>query len=432
MKNIDKIIQEELRTSLNEQVRKIPFDGKLMTPNQIAISKLAKTDPQLSPVVPSNVAAGIPWPSNIPRKKFFPIGVESFFKLIKAVPYTFSNRPIDEKNEYPKFHWNYAEETFKFKADGTVQTTAADDKTKINLNTVLYWKYVQDPDNPAVRDKSDLNKLLAATGKFQGRKEHTPQLQVYIDRTHTKPVFSIVLADGNRPFVAYFSSKKSISDAEAARRQKEAIRGILDIIGFVPILGDATDLYQAAWYFGDWYNYGKKMDDLVGGILSLIAVVPIAGSVVKAFLKPLTKKLFSKTSYFAIKQANRAKRAAVENGELLDVLQYIYENSRTQLSDEQAKMLASAIKQVAKIYASNKPILDNAARTTNMPQFLDVLNAIEKQLNTAAGGVDKVLQLTRRAKKVATNVDDPLYKAVKDFSDIKAGTDYVAQSPSLT
>jgi len=433
MKKLDKIIQEEVRSLLTEQaVEKIPFNGKMMTRGQIAVSGLSKTDKHFSPIGsdPNNVTAGIKWPSNIPRKKF-PGGVESFFKTIGAVPYTFSNRPMDEKNGYPKFALNIGEETFKFEADGTVYTSSKNDKTNAHSNLGLYWKYVQDPDNPAIRDKSDLNKLLAATGLFQGRKEHTPQLQVYTDKALTKPVFVIGLGSNNRALFSYFSSKKSISDAEAARGQKEAIRGFLDIFGFVPILGDVADLYQAVWYFGDWIHNGRKIDDLVGGLLSLIAVVPIAGSVVKGFLKPVANNLFSKTSWFAIKQANRAKRAAVQNGELLDALQYIFENSRSQLSDEQAKILASAVKQVAKIYASNKPILDNAARTT-MPQFLDVLNAIEKQLNTAAGGVDKVLQLTRRAKKVATNLDDPLYKAVKDFSDIKGGTNYLAKLSSLT
>ena len=409
MKNIDKIIQKKLSTVLNEQVRKIPFNGKLMTPNQIAVSGLSPNDPHLSPVVPFNSAAGMPWPSTLPRKKF-PGGVESFFKLIKAVPYMYSNRPMDEKNGYPKFLWNYAEETFKFYSDGTVETSSANANGS-HSNHVLYWKYVPDPDAPSVRDASDINKRQAVTGKFQGRQEHTPQLQIYADGAKTKAVFTIYILPGNKPTIGYWQTKKGISDQERQRLKNEFIHSMLDIFGFVPVLGDATDLYQAAWYFGNWYNYGKKTEDLLLGTLSLVAVIPVAGDIAKGFLKPWAKRLGKFTKFGKKKAAQVA-----EHEELLDALRTIYANSTKELSDEQAKVIAEAIKKVANIFAKNKHILEDGADKLGMANVKELLDAIDQQLQKAAGGVDKVLMQTRKAKVIATNLADPLFKTIDDIT----------------
>ena len=56
---------------------------------------------------------------------------------------------------------------------------------------------------------------------------------------------------------------------------------VLDFAGFIPVIGDALDIINAAIYFA----YGKTID----GILSLIAVIPIIGSVIALPIKGVLK-----------------------------------------------------------------------------------------------------------------------------------------------
>ena len=56
---------------------------------------------------------------------------------------------------------------------------------------------------------------------------------------------------------------------------------VLDFAGFIPVIGDALDIINAAIYFA----YGKTID----GILSLIAVIPIIGSAIALPIKGILK-----------------------------------------------------------------------------------------------------------------------------------------------
>jgi RHS repeat-associated protein len=64
---------------------------------------------------------------------------------------------------------------------------------------------------------------------------------------------------------------------------------LLNIIGFIPGIGEVADLANAIWYFvegfseGGWSNGGK--DKILEGISSLISALPLFGSVVGAGLK---------------------------------------------------------------------------------------------------------------------------------------------------
>lgn len=425
MKNIDKIIQEEVRAIINEQtVEKIPFNGKMMTRGQIAVSG---TDTYINTPSPKISQIGVPWPSNVPRKKATP-QIESFFKKIGAVPYSFTSMPAKEANLYPVWHLNIGNEHYTFQYDPKFKYNMAFD----NTNHKLYWRYVNDTevfakhyrdektynDNNALlpggydvkawnkKNRADWTKMTmgSAAQFYTGSEKGVEMIQVFTDEAGTKGFFYIFLYNG-KPIFQYFKNTKERTDAEYARIQKEKDHAVLDILGFIPIIGDLGDLYNACWYFADWANEGHKWQDMLSGFLSLVAVFGPIGSAYAAMIKPVFKRLGKIIKSSA--DLNSPKT-------LIQVVRAINNNTGIgTISREQAKQLAAVIETISKAMVKYKLQMKEALTKLGVEDPDALLIEINQLLVKLEKAAEDVAHYGSKAKKIATNLNDPVIQSLE-------------------
>jgi hypothetical protein len=311
-KKINDIIRESVEYILTEQ------------------KKGAKLNP-FSPTNPDSLKADrvfyksnnvIPWPVDIP-KKLYPAKIEKMFKDIGAKPFTYGINPDLSKNKIPQMYFPYAEETFRFQPDGTVYAR------KSNLQ--MYWKYIDRPFYIQINKSTPGHGMYAQTltaGKSPNINKDTinineqivpmpilshPELgpssqardatyihyskpgtgKIEVSKTKDgEPEFTIYISKSGQPTIMYKKQAAEIAADTRWEKNKAGIRGVMDIIGFVPFIGDAFDIVQASWYFYDFLKKGQ-WSDLGWCLLSLIAAFPVFGSFVKAGMKGIVNTLFS-------------------------------------------------------------------------------------------------------------------------------------------
>ena len=313
-KKINDIIRESVEYILTEQ------------------KKGAKLNP-FSPTNPDSLKANRvfyksnnvkPWPADIP-KKLYPAKIEKMFKDIGAKPFTYGINPDLSKNKIPQMYFPYAEETFRFQPDGSVYAR------KSNLQ--MYWKYIDKPFYIQINKSTPGTGMYAqtlTTGKSPNINKDTinineqivpmpilshPELgpssqakeatyihyskpgtgKIEVSKTKDgEPEFTIYISKSGQPAIMYKKQAAEIAADARWEKNKAGIRGVLDIIGFVPVIGDALDVVQASWYAYDFVKKGQ-FSDLGWCLLSLIAAFPIFGSFIKAAWKGIVNTLFSGT-----------------------------------------------------------------------------------------------------------------------------------------
>jgi hypothetical protein len=421
MKKLDKIIQEEVHTALNEQVQKKP-EGRPAAVK--AISGTALTDPYITPTDP-RLQLGKPWPSNVPRKKATP-QIEAFFKKMGAVPYSVTGMADKEKNSYPIWHFNLGDEHYRFHYNpGSKYNLLVDNK-----NHKLYWKYVHDaaiagreysknytynnnsglfPDGYDIKATAKKMRILknrvamSAAGEWGTNEEHHSQIQAFADSEGVNALWCIYLYN-DKPFFAYMQSKKFRSDAEYARMQKEKDHAVLDLLGFIPIIGDIGDLYNACWYFADWANEGHKWQDMISGLLSLVAVWGPVGSAFKAVVKPA----FARLGKIITSSADLSNPKT-----LLQIVRTISINTGTgTISAKQAKALAGVLDTISDAMVKYKLKFKEALQKLGVEDPDALLIEIETLLVKLEKAAEQVAEYSSKAKKVATNLDDPIIQSL--------------------
>ena len=312
-KKINDIIREAANYILNEDPKK---QGKYnpyspTNPDTLKANRVFYTSNNVDP-----------WPANIP-KKLYPAKIEKMFKDIGAKPFTYGKNPDLSKNKIPQMYFPYAEETFRFQPDGSVYAR------KSNLQ--MYWKYIDGPFYIQINKTTPGTGMYAqplTAGKLPNINKDTinineqivpmpilshPELgpssqaqkatyihyskpgtgKIEVSKTKDgEPEFTIYISKSGQPAIMYKKQAAEIAADARWEKNKAGIRGIMDIIGFVPVIGDALDVVQASWYVYDFVKYGRWSD--VGWcLLSLIAAFPIFGSFIKAGMKGIVNTLFS-------------------------------------------------------------------------------------------------------------------------------------------
>ena len=265
-----------------------------------------------------------PWPADIP-KKLYPAKIEKMFKDIGAKPFTYGKNPDLSKNKTPQMYFPYAEETFRFQPDGSVYAR------KSNLQ--MYWKYIDRPFYIQINKSTPGTGIYSqtlTTGKSPNINKDTINIneqivpmpilshpafgpdnkaqkatyihyskpgtgKIEVSKTKNgEPEFTIYISKSGQTAIMYKKQADEIAADAKWEKNKAGVRGVLDIIGFVPFIGDALDIVQASWYFYDFLKKGQ-WSDLGWCLLSLIAAFPIFGSFIKAGMKGIVNTLFSGT-----------------------------------------------------------------------------------------------------------------------------------------
>lgn len=362
------------------------------------------------------------WPSNLARK-FYPKSTETMFKNMGAKPFTYGKVPENSKGQIPQMYFPFAGETFRFQPDGTVKTKAG--------QQTMYWKYIhkpfvvnQDPDqdapvpltknskinvneqfgpmtiSPIIKKSTDAVKSYSkVSSKINYSKPGTGKIEV--SRTKLgEPEFTIYISVTGQPAIMYEYDLKQAESAAKWADTKSYIRASMDIIGFVPFIGDAVDLVGAGWYLRDFLKYGN-WSDLAYCFLNIIAAWPVFGSFVKAAIKGIVSK---------ISQRMAAKGVKALTDEVVILLQkYITDGNPT---EQQLELIKKTAPYVFNKFINYSNTLKRKLKLTpeQLTRWNDFESAILELANKLPRTVDSVLA-SRSASKygidLASGAIDP-------------------------
>jgi len=309
MKHIDSIINRATTSLLVEQIK-----DKY---NRYAVTHPDLQNPETVAKIWSQPEYGDYWPADKPRKKW-PNNIETLFTKIGARPVLYGFLKDKGTLEKPEnkgllaFEWPYAKDTYRFQQDGTFVTTQSKNPR------VLFWRYTSAP--VVITNKNDddykgkqiafiapsLNyatpdQLTKLTKKFEQENLIDVQLSkpgfgtfIISTKKDGPAEFTIYISTSGQPAIIYAKDAAAIKKKEQWKKSKEETRAVMDILGFVPVVGDALDFVQVLWYMYDFCGEDGEWSDLGYAILSLIAVIPIIGSFIKSGYK-IGKAAFKST-----------------------------------------------------------------------------------------------------------------------------------------
>lgn len=302
MKHIDSIINRATTSLLTEQVNRDKYNPS------------SPTNPKYKDDVEQLYAQsklGNVWPTDIPRKKYSP-NIETLFTKIGAKPILngFLTEPRDKllaKNKgLASFEWFFAVMMYSFEPDHTL---IADTDQLKGKQRVLYWRYSDLPVRITNRNDNDYKgkqiayiaphinfatpeQLTKVTKKFEQEQLIDVQLSkkgfgcfIVSIKEGGPAEFTIYISESGQPAILYATDAAAMKQKLKWKKSKEEMRAVMDILGFVPVIGDALDFVQALWYIYDFCGEDGEWSDLGYALLSLIAVLPVVGSFISASYK---------------------------------------------------------------------------------------------------------------------------------------------------
>ena len=363
-KKINDIIKASAEYILNEQ-------SQSERDVRATLLKNPKKNPYVGPFNKDTkyLPAGGPWKGSI--KKPLPFLTVGFFNAIGAKPYKASENPY-AKETTPVYVFQYAKETFWLNPDGTVNS--------IDDGRRLFWQY-----SP--------NQYTDQQGNILS-KPNTGQLQIFKNSSKSELSLTIYIEKNGQPNIAYPKTFAQMTADEKARQNKIYIRKWMDVVGFVPIIGDAVDAYQALWYWSD-YAETRDLEDLFMGCLSAIAVIPIVGSVVKISGRAIVKTVLT------------SKGASATFMHVLGELIRRGGRDKT-LSPNQVNEISKFLKSFAEKFSSWNKTSDwrDIAEKMGMDTVkLDtVFQTVATQFRNASSYADDIFNVAKKNAKKVTNI----------------------------
>ena len=357
MKKLDKLIETEISNLLSEQ-----DINKTLLP-------YSSTNFYLSPLKPGQVTYPR-WPIGVKAQKWpNPLAQLFLMGAFKAQAFRTSKDMSDvelaQKKISPFLAFNFGKETLVFHPDGYVEFQA--------MNKDAYWVYYPYEYRPFA---TTITPGFTGDADMSLSKPNTGHMILYTDRSHKTPALILLIEKNGQPNLRYFKTGYKRSKEDIAKAEKQYWRNVLDIVGFVPVVGDAADLYQSMWYLSDFKESGyKNTEDLIMSILSMIAVIPIYGSFAKLGIKKLVpKKGFT------------------------DLVEWFNSVTADAALDAKGKMYyAKLMVTLSKSFGSIKTKLNTAITKLGFESFDTVLGMAEKQIERAASTAnDYLYNLERR------------------------------------
>ena len=370
MKKIDDIIKNTVQQHLDEQ-----RTAAKKTDAQLAISGTSVTNPWVSPVKQDELGLR-PWPTSARATPWKNVMAELWLKSqLKAPAFRpavdYSDAELASKNIKALYAWNHGKhETNLFYADGRMQA--------LDANQTLYWNY-----NPGQYKYGTLHAVTVV-----GKPGH---MGIYSDMNHKQLAYVIYIEKNGQPNIHYAKPTEVRTAAQKAAQEKAVWRNILDIVGWVPYIGDAVDLYQFCWYMSDYKYHGHKKEDLWNALFSLIAVVPYAGSFAA---------LGFKKAFRGIKSMMAAEKAT-------NFKEFFANLTPTgRITDKAKNEFASMLVEFSKKFGSIKNWITDKAAKHGFDGTLDFLVTLEKEV--AEGANDARQYLYNLEKRVGKSTGSTL------------------------
>jgi hypothetical protein len=189
---------------------------------------------------------------------------------------------------------------------------------------------------------------------------------------------------------------QTIDAAEEPNRASDIGHTVLDVVGFIPGIGDIADVINAAWYF-----YERKW---LEGLLSVIAVIPVVGSVISVPIKAAVRTIFKGRLATKLTEAVKYSFKTKNTHELWNMLVQHGAVTRDQLKD-----IGPGLDGLSELLKSNRKSMPDWAvkQVDDLTRWMDdSVKQIDELSTSMVKGSDKISKAGKTVNKVVSSTTD--------------------------